>query len=322
MVSVVETAAALVMIFGLDGTLKGFNRACERTTGYRADDVRGSHISEFMLAPAEIERAVREWEALIEGGGPREFEFSLIARDGEQRLIAWSAVVGRDAAGKPDHVIATGVDITERKRGERALRQQVARQEAVAELGRRGLAGLALPELSERAARVVTEHLGLDHCHVWELTPYTGDLALTAAVGGLEEDVGELTVEATAATLPGFVLTSEESLIVPDFGLEERFKAPGRLAGLGLVSGLGVPIPGPRRAYGAIGGSVAQARDFNHEDITFLESVAHVLGAAIERWRADESIRHNALHDPLTGLPNRTLFLDRLGRALAARAAR
>jgi diguanylate cyclase (GGDEF)-like protein len=37
---------------------------------------------------------------------------------------------------------------------------------------------------------------------------------------------------------------------------------------------------------------------------------------AMERKRADAQVAHQALHDPLTGLPNRALFLDRLGVAL------
>ncbi len=36
-----------------------------------------------------------------------------------------------------------------------------------------------------------------------------------------------------------------------------------------------------------------------------------------ERKNATELIRHQAFHDPLTGLPNRTLFFDRLSQALA-----
>ena len=36
-----------------------------------------------------------------------------------------------------------------------------------------------------------------------------------------------------------------------------------------------------------------------------------------ERKRAEEQFQHLAHHDPLTGLPNRVLFRDRLGQALA-----
>ena len=36
-----------------------------------------------------------------------------------------------------------------------------------------------------------------------------------------------------------------------------------------------------------------------------------------ERREAEERLEHQALHDPLTGLPNRTLFADRLGQALS-----
>ena len=45
--------------------------------------------------------------------------------------------------------------------------------------------------------------------------------------------------------------------------------------------------------------------------------IARSIRYAIERKRADVQLAHQALHDPLTGLPNRTLFLDRLELALA-----
>jgi diguanylate cyclase (GGDEF)-like protein len=42
-----------------------------------------------------------------------------------------------------------------------------------------------------------------------------------------------------------------------------------------------------------------------------------VLADAIDRVRTEEETRRRGLHDPLTGLPNRTLVLDRIAHALA-----
>ena len=41
------------------------------------------------------------------------------------------------------------------------------------------------------------------------------------------------------------------------------------------------------------------------------------MATALERLRGEERMRHEAVHDPLTGLANRTLLRDRLEHALA-----
>ena len=56
---------------------------------------------------------------------------------------------------------------------------------------------------------------------------------------------------------------------------------------------------------------------FAPDEIAFLEATANVLADAIERRRAEEEMQRQGLHDPLTGLPNRTLFMDRLSLALS-----
>jgi len=50
----------------------------------------------------------------------------------------------------------------------------------------------------------------------------------------------------------------------------------------------------------------------NKDEITLLSSISHTIGGMIQRNRAEQSLLHNAFHDPLTGLPNRNLFLERL----------
>ena len=84
-----------------------------------------------------------------------------------------------------------------------------------------------------------------------------------------------------------------------------------------MRSGLTVMIEGRRgpvrRARPALS---TRPRSFKPGDVDFVQALANVLGDAFERQLTDDDIRHRALHDPLTGLPNRLLFLDRL----AARA--
>jgi diguanylate cyclase (GGDEF)-like protein len=51
-----------------------------------------------------------------------------------------------------------------------------------------------------------------------------------------------------------------------------------------------------------------------------LQGVGDQAATALQRARLLETVRHQATHDALTGLPNRVLFVERLGTALAGLA--
>lgn len=53
------------------------------------------------------------------------------------------------------------------------------------------------------------------------------------------------------------------------------------------------------------------------EEMDFVRAVGNTLATALARLRGEERVRHDAVHDPLTGLANRTLLHDRLEHALA-----
>jgi diguanylate cyclase (GGDEF)-like protein/PAS domain S-box-containing protein len=64
---------------------------------------------------------------------------------------------------------------------------------------------------------------------------------------------------------------------------------------------------------------VVPERDLGDEEMSLVRAIAHTLSTAMGRIRNEERMRHQAVHDPLTGLPNRTLLRDRLEHALAKR---
>jgi PAS domain S-box-containing protein len=126
---ILDTVGALVTVLDQDGRIVRFNRACELTTGYGFDEVRGKRIWEFFLLPEEVTRARAVIEQLGTDLLPQDYRSHWVTRYGASRLIAWSSSLLPDREGKPQYIIATGIDITEREQLERALLNISAREQ-------------------------------------------------------------------------------------------------------------------------------------------------------------------------------------------------
>lgn len=115
--AILDTVGALVTVLDADGRIVQFNRACEQATGYRFEEVKGARFHELFLAGEEVERFTAVFERLSSGTRIEDYEGRLASRSGEARRIDWSMRVLPGA----QLVIATGIDITERKRLEQAV---------------------------------------------------------------------------------------------------------------------------------------------------------------------------------------------------------
>lgn len=60
-----------------------------------------------------------------------------------------------------------------------------------------------------------------------------------------------------------------------------------------------------------------QAQEWKHSEIKLAQALGNHLYMAVMQRRVEDLFRHQASHDPLTGLPNRILFEDRLSLFLA-----
>jgi PAS domain S-box-containing protein len=126
---ILDTVGALITVLDHDGRIVRFNRACELTTGYSFDEVRGKCIWDFFMLPEEVARSRSVIEQLSADLLPQDYQSHWVTRHGTNRLIAWSSSLLPGGDGAPDYIIATGIDITEREQLERALLNISAREQ-------------------------------------------------------------------------------------------------------------------------------------------------------------------------------------------------
>jgi diguanylate cyclase (GGDEF)-like protein len=192
-----------------------------------------------------------------------------------------------------------------------------ARQQAtVAELGVKALEGAELGELVDETATRIAEVLEVEMSEVLRRDDQLEGLILHAGVGWGPGLLRQATAPLSSTYYTGFVWSSRTRVAVSDFEQETRFSPTPLLQEHGVVSVATVHIGRRGHPFGLLGALSTSPREFTEDDLNFLTAVANVLAHAIERRNSEERIRHQALHDPLTGLPNRTLLLDRLNHWL------
>ena len=253
------------------------------------------------------------------GSGRQEFVKRYVRPDGD---VVWAAVESLYVAGRRPgdgwfygHIL----DITAQRASQEAVARQARQHAAIAALGRLALEEQELETVLDRASETVAATLDVELCEVFEVTPRGSALRLTAGAGWPEGQVRRALVPAGPETQVGYTLAHEAPVVATDIASEPRFAFPAALADVGARSGITVTIGARAGVWGVLGAHARAPRRFAQDEADFLRAVANVVSSAVDRNRVDEELRHRALHDPLTGLPNRALALDRLEGALARR---
>jgi diguanylate cyclase (GGDEF)-like protein/PAS domain S-box-containing protein len=319
-------------------------------------------------------------------------ERAFLHADGRRVDVLLSATVLRDESGAPVRVVASFVDITERKRAEEDLRRSEAllrgvvantpvvliqfdRDGVVTFVDGKGLEALgaepgsllgvagpdylaATPALSHAVRRalrgeptqVVADFGGVTWSVRYEpLRDDDGDITgcLGVAMDITEQHRAERAVRASEERFRALVQHGSDVIAIIGHDGGVRYMSPSVERVLGRdpdwCSGQAAQAWIHPDDLAAAAGAFEQAlRDpqarpvleirVQHRDgswrvleamATGVVDVPEVAGVVVnahdvtERKQAEAALMHEALHDSLTGLPNRALFLDRLGQCLA-----
>ncbi len=295
-----------------DSTILYCNDLCATSFGIkRADSIEHQKAETLYNNPADRQKLL---EGLARNQRVSEAEVCLKKADG---TLFWATVSMRYLTLHSEQaVLSVFCDITERKRAEALERQLLAsihcrarQQAAVAYLGHLALGERDLLALMDRTGVLIAQTLDVEYCQFLELLPSGHAFLLRSGCGWSAELVGSATVTASPRSQAGYTLSVGEPIIVADLRVETRFSESPLLHNQQIVSGVTVLVPGtPGMAntnwgesievpnttspvWGVLGVHSTQERVFSQDDVYFIEAIANLLAAAIERIRSSERLQ-------------------------------
>ncbi|HYN44952.1 MAG TPA: PAS domain S-box protein, partial [Candidatus Limnocylindrales bacterium] len=116
-----ENVKLLAVVLDIQGKITFCNDFLLKLTGWERNEVAGQNWFDTFVPPDNPVKKIFE-ESIKKDMMPPNFENEILSRNGERRLIEWTNTVLRDPEDKPIGTASIGVDITERRRSEKALK--------------------------------------------------------------------------------------------------------------------------------------------------------------------------------------------------------
>ncbi|MFT2722242.1 putative bifunctional diguanylate cyclase/phosphodiesterase [Deinococcus sp. A31D244] len=279
-----DTTSALIVVLDRAGRVMRFNAACERLTGLTEAEVLGQVLWPLVLDTAEAARAAQVYAALKLDTSIRPYENYWMNASGEPRYIHWQSNLLPGASGEIDVVIATGVDVTEARHARLEREESEARFRALFERSGDGVV-LMDPHDPEVPWRIVECNEAFARMNGYDRTELLGQSIDLLHENDLMAREGTRLLEWVRSL--GDQAQGEGTHRHRDghvFPIETRSSLI-TLGGRELVLGLDRDITERRKAQQAL-------------------------------LELNRQLAYAAQHDALTGLPNRTMLMNRLEQEL------
>ena len=294
----------------------------------KTQEIYGAPANEFLersdrwidaIHPEDKPVVLGAWKRLRSGGGEFDLEYRIVRPDGAVRWINDRAHLIRDASGEPARIDRLARDVTSQVEH----RERVARLSHVRELI--GSIHAALIRVRERdtlfreVCRIAVSVGGLRSARI-ALAQESQDALDWVASAGMASPSSEPGVPGDPAARPfvARLLHMGVPAVWNDIPSESDERLKSLLLAEGARSAATFPLHVEGRSIGLLVLYSGEAGFFDDDEVRLFREVTSNIGLALELIAKQDKLDYLALYDPLTGLPNRTLFRERLTQALEA----
>jgi diguanylate cyclase (GGDEF)-like protein/PAS domain S-box-containing protein len=287
------------------------NKQLANDLGTTPDEVAGKTDYDFF--PKDLADKYREDDRRVMQSREAVFLEEKNVVQGQERIVEVTKAPVIDDSGQILGVLGVFTDITERKRAQAAMEEQARITALRAEVSSALAQSGSLHSVLQHCASALVRHLEVPLARIWTLNEADRMLELRASAGiythinGTHSRIalGELKIGRVGKEARAYVTNALQE----DPHTDKEW--PGKEQMVGFAA---YPLQVEERVVGVI--AISSRRPLQSAAVAGLENVIDAIAQCIQRKQAEELLEYQALHDSLTGLPNRTVLRDRLNQAI------
>jgi diguanylate cyclase (GGDEF)-like protein/PAS domain S-box-containing protein len=322
---VLRSVDLAAVMYDRNGQITFCNDYLLKLAGWRLAEVIGRTVFEVFLGFETEDSQTRLATRLATTDDKWRQESEIFTRSGERRLIRWSNLMLRSGTGSVIGVASVGEDITDQRQAEARIAYLNRIYAFLSGINNLIVRVRDRAELFRDACRIATTQGGFPLAMMGTLDRSTKKI-VTVALEGKDPRV-VAAVKAILSVSDGSVnamveeaIRTKMPVVANDSQNDPRVAFREKHRELGCSSMVLLPLIVAGEVVGILALYAWEKQFFHDEEMKLLTELAGDIGFAIDHIEAQERFDYLAYYDALTGLANRTLFLDRLAQHLRSAA--
>ena len=309
-----------------EGRITYCNDYLLRLTGWEREEIAGRNWFD-VFAPPDVDN-VRSVFADVLADRPSAWHYDneILTRAGERRLVHWNNTVLRSVGGQVTGVAALGEDITERREAERKIKRLNRVYAMLSGINTLIVRVRDREELFREACRIAVEHghfriawIGRVDRAAQQVVPVGLSGVEADFVHNIRDRLGLFDVPTPGESLAAAVVRTGKAVLCDDISGDPRVMLRDQLRQRGVASIAVLPILVGQEVAATLALLADEVGFFDEAEMKLLTELSGDIGFALDHLDKEDRLSYLAYYDEITGLPNRTLFLERTGQHLRPR---